>query len=318
MAHYKLLAVGCLYFFICQCFAAIVDSGAHPHFSYNSFRRYGPINWFRIWSSCAGDRQSPINIDTASTSINETMHIHYDHLSRTIPGKLTNNGHVPVFSFADQQRPVLTGVPHHEHDRYLLEQIHLHFQKDSRTGSEHTVDKQFYSGEFHLVHYNSKYGNFSAAVKQPDGLAVIAVFLKDLGRPAPMHVEELLVETEETHSAHASLALTINPSEFLPERCEFYTYPGSLTTPGCEESVTWIVMATPMSIPDVDMNRLREMKDIHGNPIAQDGNCRPRQPHGTRIVEANFAAKTGRKKLAFTTTSLSGKNSNSLPEKEGH
>ncbi|XP_046573687.1 carbonic anhydrase 2-like [Haliotis rubra] len=149
---------------------------------------------------------------------------------------------------------------------------------------------------FHLVHYNYKYGNFSAALKQPDGLAVVAVLLKVrtwVVLPL-MHVEELLVETEETKTVHASLALTINPSEFLPDRCHFYTYPGSLTTPGCDESVTWIVVATPMSIEDADMEKLRQMKDMDDRPIALDGNCRPRQPLGCRMVTANFASKTGK------------------------
>ncbi|XP_067649960.1 carbonic anhydrase 7-like [Haliotis asinina] len=294
MSHHTILLAGYLCYFICQCYPASVNSNSKPHFSYNPSDQYAPDNWYQIWPACAGDQQSPINIDTTRTFLNDTMAIHYECFNRTIPGLLTNNGHVPVFSFENQKRPVLMGVPHHEHDRYLLEQIHLHFQKDSRTGSEHTIDGEYYSGEFHLVHYNYKYGNFSTALKYPDGLAVVAVLLKDMGRPSPMHVEELLVETEETITVHASLALTINPSEFLPNRCHFYTYPGSLTTPGCDQSVTWIVVATPMSIEDADMEKLRQMKDVHENPIALDGNCRPRQPLGTRMVTANFASKTGR------------------------
>lgn len=84
------------------------------------------------------------------------------------------------------------------------------------------------------------------------------------------------------------------------------------------QSISIINTVTCIYHAGLQMDRLREMKDIHGNPIAQDGNCRPRQPHGARIVEANFAAKTGRKKPAYTTSSLSGKNSDSLAEKEGH
>jgi carbonic anhydrase len=46
-------------------------------------------------------------------------------------------------------------------------------------GSEHTVDGKEYSGELHLVHWNkTKYGSFAEALGQPDGLAVLGVFLQ--------------------------------------------------------------------------------------------------------------------------------------------
>lgn len=35
--------------------------------------------------------------------------------------------------------------------------------------------------EVHLVHYNSKYGNFQTAMTKNDGLAVIAFFVQALG-----------------------------------------------------------------------------------------------------------------------------------------
>jgi len=35
-----------------------------------------------------------------------------------------------------------------------------------------------YAGEMHLVHYNSKYGNYSNALKYSDGLAVLGVLFQ--------------------------------------------------------------------------------------------------------------------------------------------
>lgn len=37
--------------------------------------------------------------------------------------------------------------------------------------------------QLHLVHWNTKYKDFGTAVKQPDGLAVLGVFLKVSGQP---------------------------------------------------------------------------------------------------------------------------------------
>ena len=37
---------------------------------------------------------------------------------------------------------------------------------------------KMFSAELHLVHFNTKYGDFGSAVDKPDGLAVLGIFLK--------------------------------------------------------------------------------------------------------------------------------------------
>lgn len=62
---------------------------------------------------------------------------------------------------------------------YKLEQFHCHWGCNDGKGSEHTVDGVSYAGELHLVHWNTtKYKSFNEAASQPDGLAVLGVFLK--------------------------------------------------------------------------------------------------------------------------------------------
>lgn len=63
---------------------------------------------------------------------------------------------------------------------YVFAQIHFHWGHDS-SGSEHSIDSEFYSMEAHLVHYDSKYDNFTEAANSgdPKGLAVIAVFITE-------------------------------------------------------------------------------------------------------------------------------------------
>lgn len=75
----------------------------------------------------------------------------------------------------------LTGGPLND-DIYLIEQFHCHWGCSDGRGSEHTVDGQAFSGELHVVHWNSsKYKSFHEAAGHPDGLAVLAVFLKVRG-----------------------------------------------------------------------------------------------------------------------------------------
>lgn len=63
-------------------------------------------------------------------------------------------------------------------DVYKLQQWHCHWGARNGEGSEHTVDGRSFSGELHLVHWNtSKYNSFAEAAGQADGLAVLGVFL---------------------------------------------------------------------------------------------------------------------------------------------
>lgn len=72
----------------------------------------------------------------------------------------------------------LTGGPLGD-NIYKLEQFHCHWGSSNGKGSEHTVDGAAYSGELHLVHWNTtKYPSFGEAAAHPDGLAVLGVFLE--------------------------------------------------------------------------------------------------------------------------------------------
>lgn len=64
---------------------------------------------------------------------------------------------------------------------YILAEIHFHWSNNASTGSEHSVNNQFYPMEAHLVHFNSKYSNFSAAAASgsPSALAVLGVFIAE-------------------------------------------------------------------------------------------------------------------------------------------
>lgn len=40
----------------------------------------------------------------------------------------------------------------------------------------------------------------------------------------------------------------LDPAKLLPVRTAYWTYPGSLTTPPCTESVTWILFKDPVQV----------------------------------------------------------------------
>ena len=52
----------------------------------------------------------------------------------------------------------------------------------------------------------------------------------------------------------------------------FYSYPGSLTTPACAETVTWSVMATPVQISGAQLAALVSAVNIDSRPTQIVGN----------------------------------------------
>lgn len=53
------------------------------------------------------------------------------------------SGHSCAF-YPDKKLRVLYGVPHHEKDIYVFDQIHFHFGNDLEHGSEHSMDGKFF------------------------------------------------------------------------------------------------------------------------------------------------------------------------------
>lgn len=62
-----------------------------------------------------------------------------------------------------------------------------------------------------------------------------------------------------------------------------YNYPGSLTTPACDEIADWWVVPTPVKLSKTDFERLQKnLKELH---VADDGkNARPVQPLNGRSI----------------------------------
>lgn len=157
--YYKLLNLSPLYFYF--------------------FIFAGPEKWADLFPQAKGHRQSPIDISTKNTTKGsdlKTKPLSWKYVPENTRS-LVNPGYcwrVDVNGKGSE----LTGGPLGE-DKYILEQFHCHWGGSDSEGSEHTVDGQSFAGELHLVHWNeTKYPSFAEAARQPDGLAVLGVFLK--------------------------------------------------------------------------------------------------------------------------------------------
>jgi carbonic anhydrase len=218
----------------------------------------GPGFWAETpgWEACAGtaatERQSPIDIDQVAAD---------RHLRRLraelneTPLALINNGHTIEQEYQPGSSLVVDGV------RYDLAQFHFHAL------SEHTVHGAHGVMELHVVF----------AAPGSDKKAVIGM-LYTIGRKNAF-LSALLASGLPQKSGDeidAPLRL-VNVADALTDTSQYYTYPGSLTTPPCSETVTWFVLKGRAELSEEQFEAFRH---VLGN------NFRPLQKLNDRVAHA--------------------------------
>ncbi|XP_014667539.1 PREDICTED: putative carbonic anhydrase-like protein 1 [Priapulus caudatus] len=252
------------------------------------------------WAMCEqGRRQSPINIDPAKLLYDPHLRpLHIDkHAGH---GFLTNNGHNMIFRVGNTSHPHINISGGPLSYKYRVQELRVHFGMKDTHGSEHTVNGKAFPLEVQIVGYNSDlYANMSQATHLPQGLVAISL-LAQVGKTRNQELT-LLIEniTEIIYKDQRVPASYVSVSEMLPDTQQYITYEGSTTTPGCQETVTWIIINKPIYVTTQQLNTLRGLhQGTIQHPQAHLGNnYRPPQPLHHRPVRANieFNLKQGRK-----------------------
>nr|KAF6426120.1 carbonic anhydrase 2 [Molossus molossus] len=217
----------------------------------------GPEHWHKDFPIAKGNRQSPVDIDTKAAAHDpklKPLSICYEQATSK---RIVNNGHAFNVEFDDSQdTAVLKEGP--LADTYRLIQFHFHWGSCDGQGSEHTVDKKKYSAEV---------GD---------------------AKPGLQKVVDVLASIK---TKGKSAAFTdFDPRGLLPSSLDYWTYPGSLTTPPLLECVTWIVLREPISVSSEQMTKFRQLS-FSGEGEAEKpmvDNWRPAQPLKGRQVRASF------------------------------
>ncbi|XP_073994062.1 carbonic anhydrase 1 isoform X3 [Rhodnius prolixus] len=251
-----------------------------------------PATWASKYPLAGGTRQSPVNIDTRlaqsdSSLADEALTWKYglNHAYRIV-----NTGYGWRVDTNGQDTELkggpLTGV-------YKLEQFHCHWGSSCDQGSEHTVDGKSYAAELHLVHWNcEKYSSFGEAASQPDGLAVLGVFLQVGDGEEKEELQRIasLIPEIEHKGQSTDIDFEINLNNLLPADPHYWTYLGSLTTPPCNESVIWIVFKDSLDVSEEQLNVFRTMKSVGREETNEPEQCllrsnyRPPLPLGNRVL----------------------------------
>ncbi|KAH8025753.1 hypothetical protein HPB51_011084 [Rhipicephalus microplus] len=265
-------------------------------------RGQGPDFWGRLnpaWSLCStGRRQSPVNIEPRQLLFDPNLKP-IAVSNHRVDGLLQNTGQGIVFRLSDDDE--LGGVNISLGPlsyRYRVYELRLHFGRTEDRGSEHSVSGFVFPAELQIMGYNCDlYANVSEARQRAQGLVALAVIIK-LRDSA--NVELRLLTSQLLHLAFKALRSVLSGSQvavksvsirdLLPETDSYMTYEGSSTTPGCEETVTWILMNRPLYMTRQQLFATRKlMQGDAFHPKAPLGNnFRPTQPLHGRVVRTNI------------------------------
>jgi carbonic anhydrase len=195
----------------------------------------GPSHWGTLqpeFATCkTGHHQSPIDIRNPQKS--DLPAIQFDY--KPSPLHIIDNGHTIVINYAPGSS-IRVGDK-----QYTLKQFHFH------RPSEEKVHGKRYDMDVHLVHAD-----------QNGNLAVVAILIetgadnllvKELWNDLPTEKEkEELLNT-----------VQINAAALLPADRGYYTFSGSLTTPPCNENVTWYELKHPVTVTPAEIEQFSKL-----------------------------------------------------------
>ncbi|MCP9262283.1 putative carbonic anhydrase-like protein 2 [Dirofilaria immitis] len=225
----------------------------------------GPDFWGLVnkhWRMCTtGQLQSPINVDP-SVILYDPGLLPLDISKQQVQATLENMGQLPLVTINDslieQGNINISGGPSSPY-RYRLHHVVIHFglvASDER-GSEHTIDR--------------------------------------LGVVSNTELRRLTVASQSiTYKGTKTILRRFNAYGLLPQTQDYITYEGSLTFPGCFETVTWVIMNNPIYITKEDLqiwNDLQQTETKQLSPILMSPNYRPLKPLNGRLLRTNINIK---------------------------
>ena len=160
---------------------------------------------------------------------------------------------------------------------YALVQFHFH------APSEHTVDGKFFDLEVHFVHLGPNGDTFS----------VVGVFfdVQDGGSDENPFVKSVLDALNTGAEANAADRKEAAVREFFNavDFSEYWSYPGSFTTPPCTEGVRWNVVKDVQSLSSAQLEEFTQYWADDNNFAEGKGSNRAVQPIHSRTLYMSSA-----------------------------
>jgi len=221
-------------------------------------------NWCGQCNEAGRTRQAPINIVTSEATRVESLPIlDFSGYSATKLAPYRKYHNLKVDCSGGSSFIKIGSVS------VKLVEFHLH------RPSEEAIDGQRMAMVIHLVHE-----------KIPNGSTPVVAILVNVGQPnenTSRIVDSLIQNAPVINGQFAPQDVDINPADLLPSagplgRRGYYRYDGSLTTPGCEEGITFYVLKTKVNFSRDQYEQFekrypfanaRDIQPTHGRPVEQ-------------------------------------------------
>lgn len=214
-----------------------------PHAAEWSYKgSTGPANWASLSPAYlvakTGSRQSPIDIHDAQPQALPAIEFLYH------PAKidLVYNGHT-VQDTEEQGSSIKNGKRSFE-----LKQFHFH------SPSEHTLGGKHTAMEMHLVHKD-----------EVNRVAVVGVMIQE-GEHNPAF-DSIWDYLPSEANKQVEFEQTVDATNLLPEKHDYFHYMGSFTTPPCTEGVHWYVLTSPIEMSMEQIAKFRSIIDNNNRPV---------------------------------------------------
>ncbi|KAH3839896.1 hypothetical protein DPMN_113336 [Dreissena polymorpha] len=252
----------------------------------------GPEFWGKLYSICSkGKYQSPINIDPDFMIYDPNLSSVAYEGSR-VNGTLRNTRHDLTFevNYSDPHSNSFIFRTGPLSYAYRLYNIKMHFGLFDDLGSEHTIAGKRFPIELQFMGFNiDLFKNHTEAVMSTHGLAIISV-LGSIGEMMNLEFDKVLTAVKYMNKqGDKQPILDFNILDIIPRTTLFITYEGSLTQPGCQETVTWLIVNKPLHISKQQIMSLRELQEWSDHrPSVEANNFRPTLPVNRRVVRTNI------------------------------
>ncbi len=218
-----------------------------PKFTYEE-GPLGPSHWAGLCNS--GKMQAPIDIQHAEKLRINDLKFNYQPADLDIVNDC--NQYRILVKFPDNYWLTVGKKP------YFLSEIHF------REPGENAVNGKRPRMSIQLVHFS------------PEGVFLIIEVPVVAGKENPV-VKTLWKNIPAPGKETKVKGVKINPTDLLPADRSFYRFPGSLTTPICNEVATWYVMKNPIELSEEQIaeytkhyhNTARPLQPLNDRPVSE-------------------------------------------------
>lgn len=218
-----------------------------PKFTYEE-GPHGPDHWEGVCTT--GHMQAPIDIQHAEKLRLAPLNFLYEPAELTMVNDC-NHYRIQV-RFPDNQWLRVGKKP------YFLSELHFH------EPGENAVNGKRPAMSIHMVHLS------------PESTFLVIDVPVVVGKENPV-IKTLWEHIPEKGHEDKFPEVKINAGDLLPTDRSYYRFPGSLTTPLCNEGVEWFVMKNPIEMSEGQIaeyvkhyhNTARPLQPVNDRPIAE-------------------------------------------------